>query len=267
MEPDEAAFADVQFLTGSPQRFAVLAALCESPARPCELDAEVDATRTTIQRILAGFQDREWIYKREGHYRPTATGRRVFDQYQSLLGEAERGRDLGPIAVHLDAIADTLPEELLTESAVTRSSEQDPLAAVTRLIERFESVDGRVRAISPIVTQSFNEVAADLLESAMEMEFVIDEGVLERSATDFPTALERGVEHGNIDVFVCEDALSFGLILDEAGCCLAVYDDENNLRATVESTDDAVCDWAAVQFEQRRERSRPLGVLLADRDG
>ena len=267
MEPDEAAFSDVQFLTGSPQRFAVLSALCETPARPSELHDQIDATRTTIQRILAGFQDRNWVYKHDGRYRPSVTGRRVFDQYRSLLTEAERSQDIGPNAVYLDRISDSIPGELLTESTITCSSEQDPLAAVTRLLERFRSVEGPVKAVSPIVSQSFNQIAADLLESETEMELVIDEGVLERSASDFPTALERGVEHGNIDVHVYEGALSFGIVLDDRGCCLAVYDDENNLRATVESDDETVCDWAAVQFERRRQHSKPLAKLLSNRDG
>jgi predicted transcriptional regulator len=266
MDPDKNVFGDVQFLTGSSQRFAVLSALCASPARPCELCEQVDATRTTVQRILAGFREREWVYKRDGEYHPTVTGRRILAQYRSLLTEAERARELGPIASYLNPIADQFPDGLFTESTITRGSEQDPLAAVTRLIDRFRSAEGGVSALSPIVSQAFNDVGADLLDSDVEMTLVIDRGVVERSASSFPTALERGVEDGGIDVFVHETPLSFGLLLDDVGCCLAVYDDENNLRATIETTDETVCDWAQEQFERRRERAKPLPVLLTNSD-
>jgi predicted transcriptional regulator len=264
MEPDEAAFGDVQFLTGSPQRFAVLSALCETPARPCDLRDRVDATRTTVQRILAGFRERDWVYKRDGQYHPTVTGRRVLTRYRSLLTDVERAREFGPVATHLEPIADRFPAALLTESTMTRGTEQDPLAAVSRLIDRFRSAEGEVRAISPIVSQSFNEVAAELLDSDVEMTLVVDRDVIDRSASDFPTAFERGIEHGGIDIFVHETPLSFGLLLDDTGCCLAVYDDGNNLRATIESADESVIEWAHVQYERRKERADPLETLVAD---
>lgn len=264
MEPDEAAFGDVQFLTGSPQRYAVLAALCDAPARPCELCDKVDATRTTVQRILGGFRERDWVHKRDGQYHPTVTGRRVLTRYRSLLTEVDRAREFGPVATHLDPIADRFPTALLTESTMTRGTEQDPLAAVTRLIDRFSSAEGEVQAISPIVSQSFNEVAADLLDSDVQMTLVVDQDVIERSASDFPTAFERGIEHGGIDIFVHETPLSFGLLLDDVGCCLAVYDEGNNLRATIESSDESVREWAHAQYERRKKRADPLARVVAN---
>lgn len=263
MVPDDTVHEDVRFLTGSPQRFAVLTQLCEGPARPTELCDAVDATRTTIQRILAGFRERQWVVKRDGVYRPTVTGRRVHDRYRALLSEVDRAREFGPLAEHLGPVGDQLPAELLETGTLTVGSEQSPLAAVRRFTEWFRNVEGDVRAVSPIVTQSFNEIAAGLLESGTHIELIIDHGVLERSMSDFTTAVERGIEDDNVAMFVHESPLEVGLVLDASRCCLIAYDGRNNVRAMVESDDDTVYDWGEAAFERRRDRSQSLEAVIS----
>ena len=263
MEPDEETFENVQFLTGSPLRWAVLDALCATPARPCELRDEVDATRTTIQRILAGFQDRQWITKRDRAYCATVTGYRVRDAYESLLGEVARAREFGPVATYLDPIASELPDELVTAGTLVRGTDQSPLAAYRHFEERFRSAEGNVKACSPIIASSFNEIGVELLENDVEIDFVIDEGVLEQASNAFPEALQRGFDDENIEISVDRDAIEYGLLVDDRGVCLGLYDDSNNLRAVLESDDDAVREWALETFEERRSRASPLATLLS----
>ncbi|MBV0901367.1 helix-turn-helix transcriptional regulator [Haloarcula salina] len=263
MVPDDSVHEDCQFLTGSPQRFAVLARLYDSPARPTDVCDSVDATRTTVQRILAGFSERRWVVKRDGEYCLTVTGRRVHDRYRDLLTELERARAVGPLAAHLGPIEEDVPAALLDPDSLTVSSEQSPLASVRRFTEWLRDVDGDVQAISPIVTSVFNEVAADLLESEIRIEFIIDHGVLERSATDFPTALERSLEHEYITTYVHEAPLDIGLALDASRVCLAAYDDRNNVRAIAESDEPAVYEWAESVFDHYLERSDPLEAAVS----
>lgn len=255
---------DVQFLTGSPQRGAVLRELCEAPARPSDLCERVDATRTTVQRILAGFCERDWVVKRDGRYRATGTGRRVADRYAALREEVARAREFGPVAVHLGDVAADLPEAAF-EGEVTAATDRDPLAAVDRLVEWFGNAEGdRVRAVSPIVAQSFNRVAADLIRSGTEIEYVIDPEVLERSAADFETELEQGVEHEMIRMRVHPESLSYGLLVGASDVMLGAYDEDNNLRATLESSDPEVVEWATERFEALWTAARPLPDVLAD---
>jgi len=160
MQQDQAEYGDVQFLTGSPHRRAVLAALCDEPARPHELCDDIDATRTTIQRILAGFRERQWVVKHHGDYRATVTGRRVCEQYETLHDEITRARRFGPLAAHLGPVADDLPVEALATGRLTVSEEGNPLAALSRFTEWLQEVEGEMCAISPVVAQPFNEIGA-----------------------------------------------------------------------------------------------------------
>ncbi|WP_324756637.1 helix-turn-helix transcriptional regulator [Haloarcula sp. GH36] len=259
----DAVHRDIQFLTGSPARFAVVSALAESPARPCELCERIDATRTTIQRILAGCSDRQWVRKVDGDYRLTLTGRRMYERYAALVSEAERAREFGPLAQYLGPIGDELPDIVFDAGTITVSSEQTPLAPVNRLTDWFADAEGPVKTISPIVAATFNEAAATLLERGVRIESIIDDGVLERSEREFHEELERGIDHESIEFYVHESSLDFGLVVDDRGCCLGAYDDRNNLRVTLVVEDPVAREWAIDQFEQYREAATPLGTVLS----
>ncbi|WP_276270827.1 helix-turn-helix transcriptional regulator [Haloarcula litorea] len=261
MDIDESALGDVQFLTGSAQRWHLLSALHESPARPRDLCESVDATRTTIQRILAGFREREWVRKEDGRYGLTVTGRRIHDRYRALLAEAERAREFGPLASNLGHVTEDLPTAALEDGELTVSTSGNPLAAVSRFTEWFRAAQGDVRAVSPIVAEPFNDIGAELLDDGTTIEFVIDASVLERSRSEYEDSFERGLDDDRIDIYVHPEPLSLGLVVDEGRCCLAAYDDGNNIRAVLESEDDAVYEWVRRLYERRRDRADPLTAV------
>ena len=265
MTQDQQAYEDIQFLTGSPQRRSVLSALCEAPGRPSELGERVDATRTTIHRILAGFLDRQWVVKRDGEYQVTVTGRRMWDKYEALLAEAERARECGPLAANLGPLADELPASALESGRLTGSSDGDPLAPVSRLTEWFRAAEGTVYAVSPIVAEPFNEAGAELLESGVEIEYIIDRSVLERSRERYAEELAYGRGHDRIDIYVHSEPLEIGLVVDDSRCCVVAYDGDGNIRATLEASDDATRAWAKDAYERRREQSKPIAALLDEK--
>ncbi len=261
MPQDQAVYGDVQFLTGSPHRFAVLAALYDEPARPHELCADIDATRTTIQRILAGFRERQWVVKHDGDYRATVTGRRVCEQYEALHEEVTRARRFGPLAAHLGPVADDLPVSALESGRLTVSEDGSPLAVLSRFTEWLEAVDGEFHAISPVVAQPFNEIGAELLSGETDIEFVIDSTVLEQSKAQYESDLEFGADHDGITIYVHETPISLGVAFDDERCCVVAYDDGNNLKAMLEAGEGELYDWTTGVFERHRERSVPLATL------
>src|SRR6056297_3936652 len=93
-----------QYLAGSPVRVAILRALRDDPRRPAALTDAVDATRTTVQRILGGFRERDWVVKREAAYHVTPTGARVYNAYEDLLDEVELAERYGRFAAELERV-------------------------------------------------------------------------------------------------------------------------------------------------------------------
>lgn len=262
---DEAVTRAIQFLSGSRHRARILDELCGEPLRPTDLCDRVDATRTTIQRILAGFRERTWVEKREGSYRATVTGRRINERYRALCRTVERADRFAPLATHLGDLGTELPAEAFETGEITAASDQEPLAAVDRIVEWLQASAGEhLRTTTPIVARSFNETAAALLDEGLSIEMVIDRGVLERSATAFETALERGREHDQVSIWVAPEPLDDGLMLCGGSAGVAAYDDTGNVRAILESEDEAVVAWVQERFETIKSRSRPLAAVLSD---
>lgn len=262
---DDERIRDLQFLTGSRHRGAMLAELCEEPLRPTELCDRVDATRTTVQRILAGFRERTWVEKVDGAYRATMTGRRVDERYRALRETVERADRFAPLARHLDPFDEPLPPAAFEHGTVTAATDGDPLAAVDAVVEWIEESDGgHVQTTTPIVTHTFNETVAGLLSDGLTVDMVIDENVLERSATEFEGALERGQRHDQVSVSVLPEPLSDGLVVREDAAGIVAYDETNNVRAILESDDQRVVEWVRERFEATRARARPLAAVLSE---
>jgi len=260
----EDAHDDASYLAGSPGRITILRTLRTAPRRPSELAERVDVTRTTVQRVLAGFRDRGWVHKGRSEYHLTVTGERVCAAYENLLKEADTARELAPVAAELSGI-DDFPSEALSGAELTVASERKPLAAVDRFLERFqEAAGGEIRSVSPIVSRAFNEAAEDLLADETGIELVIDREVLEASNAAFPDALDRAITGDRVDVFVHPEPLAFGLAVFESDVCLAAYDESKNLRVLLESADPAAYEWAEDRFGTLRERGRPLADVVAE---
>ncbi|MFB6127875.1 MAG: helix-turn-helix transcriptional regulator [Halolamina sp.] len=256
-------YEDVQFLAGSPGRHDVLATLAAEPLRPADLTDRVDVTRTTVQRVLAGFAERGWVRKRGRRYEPTPSGRRMLEAYEATLEAADRSRELAPLLEHLGPVADELPEAALTAGEVTAAGDTDPLAAVDRVVARLRAATGSsLLVVSPVVAETFNRVAADLLAAATEMQMVIDERVLEASAESYPEALARAREVDDIDVVVHPEALALGIVVDPEWACLCAYDDDRNLRAVLESDAPEVREWAREYVNGLKGRARSLRVIV-----
>lgn len=262
-----AAHDDVQYLAGSRVRARILERLCEEPLRPTELTDRVDATRTTVQRILAGYLERDWVEKRGRKYTVTVSGRGVYRAYESLCADIERARRLGPFASTVGPVADDLPWEALDGAEVTVANDHDPFATVQRLVDLISTTDAdHMRAVSPIVAAVFNEAAGEFIEDNGTLELTIDEGVLEASQTGFPDAIERARKNGDVEVFVHPEPLEFGLMLCDKQTCLGAYDDENNVRAVVESDSPELLEWANETYERHRSRATPLEDVVFEDD-
>jgi predicted transcriptional regulator len=263
MQRDQTVYDDIQFLTGSHQRRNVLHSLCSEPARPSDLCEDIDGTRTTVHRILSGFLEREWVTKRDGEYHATITGREIHRRYETMLDEAERAKEFGPLATTIGPAGDDLPIETIDASDVTISEEGCPLAAVSRFTEWLRGVESELYAVSPIVADPFNNIGAKLLDNGVSIQFVIDETVLEQSRQNYESELELGIKHSKMDLYVHERPLSIGVAFDRTRCCLLAYD-ERTIKAVVTGADGELYEWIQETYERYRDRSVPIASLSKD---
>jgi len=254
---------DAKYLAGSPVRVAILRALRRDPRRPADLTAAVDATRTTVQRILAGFRERDWVVKRDAVYCVTPTGERVHDAYEDLLSELERADRYGQFAADLERVDAEFPAAALDSGDLTVAADRNPLAAVDRLTELVrEGAGADIRAASPVVIRQFNEAAADALGAGATIELVIDSDVLEASIAEFGPATDRALNDDDAAVYVSPEPIAYGLFRYDDIACVAAYDDRNNPRCVLESKDSAVREWVDDRLDSFVADARPLSAVV-----
>ena len=252
-----------QYLAGSPVRVAMLRALRGEPRRPAGLTAAVDATRTTVQRILSGFRERDWVVKRDAAYHVTPTGERVHDAYEALLDEIELADRYGQFAADLERVGADFPPSAVDTGKLTVAAERNPLAVVDRLTELLREGSGsEIRAVSPVVIRQFNDAAAEALDEGAEVELVIDRDVVEESIAEFGPATDRALRDNGMTVHVSPEPIEYGIFRYDDIACVAAYDRRNNPRCVLESTDPAVIEWVDDRFESFVAEARRLSAVV-----
>jgi len=253
------------YLSGSPVRVEILRTLRREPRRPADLTAAVDATRTTVQRILAGFRERDWVVKRGAAYHVTPTGTRVHDAYEELLDEVERADRFGQFAAELERVGADIPPAALDAGDLTVAPDRNPLAAVDRITELLREGSGtEIRAVSPVVIQQFNDAATEALDAGAEITLVIDRDVLETSVDSFESATDRALNNDDATVYVSSEQIEYGLFRYDDLACVTAYDQRNNPRCVFESQDRAVTAWVDERFESFLNDARTLSDVLED---
>lgn len=255
---------EIAFLVGSESRVAVIRALRNRPYRPTELATECSCARETAQRTVTAFAERGWVEKLtdDGRYALTAAGDVVADSYDEFEATVDVADRLSVLLSNLGDVAAGLDPVVLDRLHAAEATADNPHAP----INRFLTVTGedhveRFRGITPIVSRIFNEAAAQVIGPESSVELVIDESVLETSASEYPDDLERAFELDQFELFVAPTKLDFGLMLTDGHAYLAAYDSQGTVVASVDGTDDEFVEWAEETFRRYRESARPFAAM------
>lgn len=250
----------VAFLAGSGNRVRVLRELREEPGRGAELARRCSLPRSTVHRCLDGCTTHGWATKHEGTYRLTTPGDLVLSAYEDLTRTVEVTTEHEGVLTQLGAVGRTLPIEGIARATAVEATPENPYAAMEHYVDAFGSASfDRMRGIVPITSRLFNEAGRPLVEANVELEMVIDEGVLDTARESYPEAHERGLDSDDFALYVHPEPLSFGLaILDNDRVLVGAYDEQGNPRACLDGTDDALIEWAVDTYERFREESQSV---------
>lgn len=253
----------IAFLTGSAGRVAVLAALADAPARPCELCEQTDASRTAIHRALSGFEEYGWIRKQDERYKLTAAGRHVYDQYEQLAVAVEHGDRFSEFLA-VFPLADDLPFPF--EGEVRIATPTEPQAAETFFFERFPTDADRFRGFTPVLTRRLVESFEPTIEAGTTIELVYDESIARRAHEAYPETMALAMESERVTVHVVPQSIEGGLALVDGEVFLKAYGTRGDLRACLHSTDPQLLEWATDWFDRTAADSAPLAQYAPDAD-
>ena len=263
---------DIEFLVSSTHRVEVLDVLNESSRDRNDLRSRTGASSPTLSRILADFEDRNWIERRGKAYQLTGLGEFVIDRLAEFIEAMTVEQRLRGVWQWLPHEFDGFGVELFTDVKVTHPNPGYPDKPIERRIELIrETATWRGVGVAmlglPTLELSFDRFLDDQDEFHCEYIYPPEvfeellswgetETIVEAAATDSYTVLLH-------DELPLDNRFEISLFDDRVTICC--YDHETGaLRALVETTSAEMRTWAETYYEQFRTQARPLGDALED---
>ncbi|MEE6211347.1 winged helix-turn-helix domain-containing protein [Salarchaeum sp. III] len=237
------------------RRSPVLATLQTAPARKPELVAELESSRSTVDRAITELTEAGLVEKDGSEYTMTTAGRLALREYR----EYERATDAVSLTT---AFVNHLPRDapvstsLLEGASVTMGADHAPDQALKPSNELFQRAT-RMRGLAPVVLSFYPSLLAERLgEGDLTVEIVAEPDVLEAlpSLPEFGT--EPLSEVDGLELYESDQELPYALwIMDTPESSYAgitAYDGGGVVGVLINEVEEAV-QWAEDQYAQYRE--------------
>jgi predicted transcriptional regulator len=268
MTPESDAAAELRRLAD--QRADVMAVLVEADSDKSELTAELDVSRSTVDRAVRRLEDAGFVRWNGGRIEVTRTGRLAYDSYRRYCERTADIAHFSDLLRELPATAD-IGRELLDGATAHRSEPPATGRPANEVIERFERATKMWICASAI---SDAEASARLHEMVTERGGYADvvytshlashlrEWYFDRRREMAVTGRYRAYEIDDLsyDLFVIESA-------DWAGVAVVVHGDDGRLDGVIINDTDAAIAWGKAAFARRRAAATEFtDDFLADGD-
>lgn len=268
---DTDALEDAEFLVRSTHRIHLLEAIAAESRTRDELQELTGVSRVTLGRSLGEMEDREWIERVDHHYELRPLGAIALDGISTCLDAMAAQRQLRDLVEFLPTDEMDLDLRSFGDATITRADRTDTAAPARRYAALMAAAD-RIRkcsyAVEPAVARAFweqsippeQDIEAVLTPEALETALDVQADLGPEGEDPRETLLEYET------VFVHEDTISYNLLIADDTVALLLSDDQGNLPALIESTNEVVSAWANEVFDRyRREATQvttewPLSV-------
>lgn len=254
-----AALDDIAFLTASPNRVAALEALTAGPHERSDLQEAIDASRSTVKRILNGFRERGWVARDGRAYSITPLGELVAARFRALLETIDASAKLREVVQWLPIQAPDFDVEQFADATVTTAAPGAPYRPINRLMDLIEETDTEsVRAFGARPPPGYFDTLDWKVDEGLAVEVLFSSIVVEAFIESPPVAVVESVENERFSFRVCED-LPCGLTLLDDHVAICGYDPNTGmLQALIDTDDPAAVEWGERTYESYRRESRPI---------
>jgi len=246
----ESALEEVEFLARSANRVEVLRCLADGRYTRNDLAAATGASQATLGRILADYRERAWIRRVDGRYEATATGALVADGVTDLLDVVETERALRGVVEYLPTDAMDVDLRHLADATITVPSGTRPDAPVKRDLDLIRGAETVTVFSHAFNEQSLAAVAERVTAGEATFRGVFSSDAIDALAGDatLRRRLERLLDADDAEVRVCEGDVPVAATVADGVVHLILRDRNSVLRASVDSDDEAVLEWAHDAF-------------------
>ena len=241
------------------KRRDVLAALSTPKTKP-NLVAELDASRSTVDRAIESLMAHSLVEREGSHYEATFAGREalaVYDQFLDRLDALERAQ---PILGELPADVDIDPA-VLEGATVVESVPAAPAAPVEETIKHMRRAN-RFRGLGPVVTPLYIDVVETIVENnGANAELVLTEAVVDVLTETYPDGFATLRAADGLSLYVTQRTMPYCVWTAETAdgpVSGIIVSAENGLVGIVNNDTDAMNEWARKRYDQFRADARRL---------
>jgi predicted transcriptional regulator len=218
-------------------RLVVLEQLSEGVETRRELERHLDASRTTVHRIVTKFREAGLVTETDGVLALTGVGHYVTDEVVRCRERLQTAHRLEPLIDAIEGAGLSFDAGLFAEAEVTTADARNPYRPVAQLTE-FIGDSTRLRGAYKIVPNPmYVDRLYDGLLAGGDSELVYERGAAEEIVDMYPEKAERALGAGDVSVYVVGE-LPFGVTVADGKAALAAYDDASGVLELVAVTTD-----------------------------
>ena len=253
------AFRELQFITGSENRVAILTTLGEGAHTEEELIGATDSSKMTVRRGIEALIDRGWVRETDAGYTTTRAGSFLATEYERMIEAAD-------IAFHVGSVREFFPLEqmdfdfnCLRDARIEVPPEFDSMREYDRVFKQVEAADHLV-AIADFSAERLTETVLQEVKAGMGYECVYGPHLIDavRESESFRATVRELLEH-DVEIYRSTDPdLPTGIALYDDLVGIGGFDESGSIQAKIESRADPVVEWFNSTYETARSEATPL---------
>ena len=250
-DSNEEVIGHLEFLARSTNRIQILELLANhAHAGKDELQASIEADRTTLTRNLDALDERGWIRTGNPTCTITPAGRDIVDEFLDLEETVEVAARFQEFFRWLSADELDLDIRELADARLFSSASGDPLAMVNRHVEKIRGIKHERALLSLTGLHAYEAAHEQVVENDAQIELVVDQNVADTFQSDsrYKELTSEMATTGRFDVYVYNGRIPYALCLLDETVQIGV-DEEGEPRALLETESAAVRDWAEETYE------------------
>ncbi|MFB6118536.1 helix-turn-helix transcriptional regulator [Halosegnis sp.] len=247
------------------RREQLLTQLREAPRAKSDLVADLDVSRSTVDRAVRKLEEAGLLERRDGVVALTLAGRLVFDEYRQFRERTDGVLAAREALAALPADTDVDPAALAGAEVTLadRTAPYRPAERQSALIERATRADLLGTAVAPRFVEAYRAAILD----GTEVRAAVTPVVAESLVVDHAEALSEMLSTGRLALRVLDTTPPFSLTRfelegDDERLALMIRSADGP-RAHVQNDTDAAVSYAADYFERHWARADPLSPAEA----
>ena len=251
---------DVDFLTRSEYRVAVLKALANEPHEYSELMDLTGVSRVTLSRMLTQLEEKNWIVEND-QYEITPVGEDIAADLSTLLETTELAQDLHDVIQWVPTTTMDFDLRRLAKAEIGTVTNNEPHKPLERAFALCEPAS-RSLYMGNGTSVSFARMAANKTPSTDDRFEVIFSSSAIDTISDSPqsAAFHREMIEQGWDIHESEKTLPVSMGVYDSTVLILLIDENGTEQGFIESDDPVIRSWCEDTFERYRRESHPINT-------